>query len=60
MVGWVVGRWMRGRRFGDGVRVIIAHIDEGLAREVRGPQIPLELPVVAIATVIIRVKIERP
>jgi hypothetical protein len=52
----VVGR----QRFGTGVRVIIAHVDEGLAREVRGPQIPLEIAVVSVATVIIRVKIERP
>jgi len=51
---------MRGRRFGDGVRAIIAHVGEGLAREVRGPQVPLELAVVAIATVIIRVKIKWP
>ena len=51
---------VRRQRFGTGVRVIIAHVDEGLAREVRGPQISLELAVAAIATVIIRIKIERP
>lgn len=51
---------MRGQRFEDSARIIIAHAGEGLAREVRGPQVPLELAVVAIATVIIRVKIEWP
>jgi hypothetical protein len=45
-------------RFGDGDRNIVAQVGEGLAREVCGPQIPLELAIVIVTAVVIRIKIE--
>jgi len=49
---------MHQRRFCDGHRYIVARANEGLAQEVIDPQIPLELAITVIATVIIHVKIE--
>jgi hypothetical protein len=52
-VGGLYGHWL-----GDGDRDIIAHVGEGLAREVRGPQVPFELAIITIPIVVDRVKVE--
>jgi hypothetical protein len=52
-VGGLYGHWL-----GDGNRDIIAHVSEGLAREISGPQVPFELTLATIPIVNVRIKVE--